>query len=68
METVKYHVPAISCSHCVATIRREVGELEGVTAVEADVQSKEVRVDFRPPANEIKIAALLEEIGYPAQR
>ncbi len=65
MTTVTYSVPAISCNHCTHTIELEVGELEGVQAVKADVDSKNVTITFDNPASEAKIKALLAEIEYP---
>lgn len=59
-------VPAISCGHCVKTIERELGDLEGVTSVEARQEAREVRVEWedgRTTWDEIR--ALLEEIHYP---
>ena len=64
-KTVK--VPNISCGHCVATIKREVGELDGVDSVEADAETKSVTVRFGPPVDWKRISALLDEIGYPPQ-
>ncbi len=66
MTTVTYSVPAISCMHCTHTIEMEVGELEGVKSVKADVDSKNVVIMFDAPASEDKIKALLAEIEYPA--
>jgi len=66
METVKFHVPNISCGHCVMTIKREAGELEGVSSVEGDPAIKDVQIAFSPPATPEGIKALLQEIGYPA--
>jgi copper chaperone len=67
METRTVHVPAISCHHCTATIQRELGEVAGVSGVEADVASKQVTVTWQPPATWRAILDLLDEIGYPAQ-
>lgn len=66
METKTFSAPAIHCGHCTMTIQREVGELEGVTAVKADPHTKQVTVSWQAPATWDKIAALLTEIGYPA--
>jgi copper chaperone len=66
METVKLHVPNISCGHCVMTIKREVGELVGVSAVEGNPATKDVEISFEPPATAEGIKSLLDEIGYPA--
>jgi copper chaperone CopZ len=67
MTTVTYHVPSISCGHCVHTIERELSDLEGIASVEADQASKQVRVEYGPPADETKIQGLLTEINYPPQ-
>ena len=44
MATKTFKVPNISCGHCVMTIEREVGELEGVTSVKAEEASQMVSV------------------------
>ena len=65
MTTVSYSVPAINCMHCTHTIEMEVGELQGVQSVKADVNTKNVQITFDAPASEDKIKALLTEINYP---
>ena len=65
MTTVTYTVPAISCMHCTHTIETEVGELQGVQSVKADMNTKNVTIMFDAPADEAKIKALLAEIEYP---
>lgn len=64
MSTVEYKVPNISCDHCVHTIKMEIGDLEGVENVEADMNTQQVKVLFGDPASEEKIVSLLEEINY----
>jgi hypothetical protein len=50
------------------TIQREVGELEGVTSVQAEGDTQTVTVEWNePPANWDGIRALLEEINYPPE-
>ena len=66
MATEKLSVPNISCGHCVMTIQRELGELEGVSKVEGDPTSKEITVNFDTPATVEKIKSTLQEINYPA--
>lgn len=65
MTTVTYSVPAIHCMHCTHTIELEVGEMEGVKSVKADMNTKDVVIMFEAPATEEKIKALLSEIEYP---
>ena len=67
MTSVTYSVPAIHCMHCTHTIELEVGELEGVKSVKADLDSKNVKIDFDSPADEEQIKALLAEIEYPVK-
>ncbi len=65
MTTVSYNVPAMHCSHCTHTIETELGELEGIQSVKADLNTKKVSVTFSAPADEDKIKAFLAEIEYP---
>ena len=65
MTTVSYSVPAIHCEHCTHTIEMEVGELQGVQVVKADLDTKKVQITFDAPASEENIKALLAEIEYP---
>jgi copper chaperone len=68
MATKTFKVPNISCGHCVMTIEREVGELQGVTSVKAEEASKMVTVNWNePPATWDGIQALLAEINYPPE-
>jgi copper ion binding protein len=58
-------VPGISCGHCVKTIEREVGEMEGVSSVSAEAATRTVRIEWdesRTSWEEIR--NLLEEIHY----
>ena len=65
MTTVTYSVPAINCMHCTHTIEMELGELQGIQSVKADVNTKNVQITFDKPASEEKIKALLTEMNYP---
>ena len=67
MTTVTYSVPAMHCGHCIHTVEMEVGELQGVQSVKADLDSKKVEITFDSPANEEKIKSLLAEIEYPVE-
>jgi copper ion binding protein len=67
MTTVRFHVPDISCDHCVKTIQRAVNEVQGVTDVRGDVQAKSVEVQFGPPASQEDIVGAMTEWGYPPE-
>lgn len=66
MTKITYHVPGISCGHCIHTIKTELGDLPGVSKVEAELETKMVTVEFDAPATNEKIKNLLVEINYPA--
>jgi copper ion binding protein len=68
MEAITLNAPDISCGHCVATVEKAVGSLEGVEAVTADVDSKDVNVTYDASKTGVsEITATLEEAGYPAK-
>ena len=60
-------VPNISCGHCVSAIESELTEMQGVTSVKADAESKTVTVRWDAPASIESIRATLAEINYPAE-
>ena len=64
MASKTFSVPNISCNHCVMTIKRELGELEGVTSVTAEAETKTVTVEWDSPATWEGIKSLLTEINY----
>ncbi len=66
METKKLSVPNISCGHCVMTIKRELGEIKGVSKVEGDPDKKEISVSWDAPATLDQIKSTMKEINYPA--
>ena len=66
MEKERLHIPNISCGHCVMSIKRELEELEGISAVEGDPEKKEITIQWDAPASLEKIKATLKEINYPA--
>ena len=63
-----FHVPTISCQHCVHTIKMELSEIEGVQSVVPDAVTKDDMVVFQDPASEQAIIDLLEEINYPVKK
>lgn len=67
MENKTFIIPAISCGHCVITIKNELSEIAGVKKVEGDPQSKSISVEWELPATLNKILNTLKQINYPAQ-
>ncbi|MBD3286689.1 heavy metal transporter [candidate division WOR-3 bacterium] len=60
-------VPNISCIYCGKSIKRELGEIEGVIKVLINLPLHEVYVSWKSPATWEEIAARLREIDYPVQ-
>ncbi len=65
MATRTFSVPNISCNHCVMTIKREIGALQGVSAVDASAETKRVTVSYDSDEALAQVKATLDEIGYP---
>ncbi|HOM67483.1 MAG: Mercuric transport protein periplasmic component precursor [Chloroflexi bacterium ADurb.Bin120] len=65
MKSVTYLAPNISCKHCTHTIAMELMAIEGVSKVDADVQTRLVTITFDDPATEQQLKATLAEINYP---
>ncbi len=68
MTTITLRAPAISCQHCVHTIKTELADVGGVASVDANEKTKLVTVSFDAPATEADIEAKMAEIGYPAEK
>ena len=66
MKTVTYSVPNISCNHCTHSITMELSDIEGVSEVDANVQTRLVTVKFTEPATEEILKSTLATINYPA--
>ena len=67
MEKQDLTIPNISCGHCVAAIKDELSELEGVGNVSGNPESKVMHVEWDAPATLAAIREKLQEINYPAE-
>jgi copper ion binding protein len=65
MDSRTVKVPNISCHHCVMTVERELGDLNGVQSVDVDLEAKTVTVEWEAPVTWEDIRDLLTEINYP---
>ena len=64
-ETVTYTVPAIHCEHCAMSIREELSEVEGVDAVDVDLDAKLVSVAGRD-LDDAALRSAIADAGYEA--
>jgi copper chaperone CopZ len=62
MEIV-YAVPGVSCEHCRNALTSELSRVDGVDAVEVDLEGKLVRVHGEH-LDDVEIRAAIGEAGY----
>ncbi len=60
-------IPNISCDHCIASIRSELNELEGVNFVTGNSENKTITVEWTAETTYTAICNRLQEINYPVQ-
>ncbi len=59
--TRTYAVPGVSCDHCKQSIESEVSTVDGVVAVEVDVEAKLVTVSG---GDDAAIRTAIDDAGY----
>ncbi|MFI6299185.1 heavy-metal-associated domain-containing protein [Nonomuraea sp. NPDC050790] len=57
-----YNVTGMTCGHCVASVKEEVGEVAGVTDVDVDLSTGLVTVTGA--ADDSLVRAAIKEAGY----
>ena len=62
--TTTITVSGMSCDHCVAGVREEVGQLDGVTGVDVELATGTVTVVSEAPVDPAAVAAAVDEAGY----
>jgi copper chaperone len=65
MEVLTYSVPGMHCGHCKQAVERELSGVDGVSAVEADLDSKVVTVSGQGLSDHA-LRNAIEEAGYEA--
>lgn len=61
--TRTYTVAGMTCAHCVAAVRQEVGALVGVRAVEVDLASGRLTVQGEG-VTDLAVEGAVDEAGY----
>ncbi|GHC81638.1 heavy-metal-associated domain-containing protein [Streptomyces collinus] len=64
MPATTYAVSGMSCGHCKATLTRAIGELDGVSGVEVDLDSGHVTVTGSAEPDDAAVAEAVDEAGY----
>jgi len=60
--TATYTVTGMTCGHCVASVKEEVGNVPGVETVDVQLEGGQLTVTGDVPADAVKAA--VEEAGY----
>ena len=67
MTTTTITVTGMTCGHCVAAVKEEVGALPGVSAVEVDLVAgggSPVTITSEQPLDDAALATGVDEAGY----
>ena len=67
MSTATYAVTGMTCGHCAAAVTVELARLDGVSAVEVDLNvggASQVRVTSAAPLLETAVRGAVDEAGY----
>ncbi len=64
MTTTRLTITGMTCGHCEASVREELGELPGVAAVVADHAAGTAVVESAAPLDPAAVRAAVEEAGY----
>ena len=68
MATSVLNVPDISCGHCQATITKALSPLPGVQAVNVDIPTRKVTVEYDPAVVQVdQMKDVLAEEDYPVE-
>jgi copper chaperone len=64
MSTTSATVAGMTCAHCVAAVREEVGAIAGVESVDVDLASGAVTITSDGPVDTEALRRAVEEAGY----
>lgn len=68
MSTITYTVTGMSCGHCEASVRKEVGGIAGIRDVEVSAKTGALTVTSDGSVDDVQVAAAVAEAGYSAVR
>ncbi len=62
--TTVYNVSGMTCGHCKATLTKEIGALDGVLAVNVDLETGQVAVTSSGEPDDALLAKVVDDAGY----
>ena len=66
MTTSEYRVDGMSCGHCEAAIKEEVGRLPGVERVDVSADTGRLLITSSAPIDPAAVLGAVDEAGYEA--
>ena len=66
MSTSEYRVSGMSCGHCEAAVKDEVGQLPGVKSVDVNARTGRLVVTSFVPLDANAVLGAVDEAGYEA--
>ncbi|OBB68543.1 MULTISPECIES: heavy-metal-associated domain-containing protein [unclassified Mycobacterium] len=66
MTTSEYRVDGMSCGHCEAAVKDEVGRLPGVERVDVSADTGRLVVTSSVPVDAAAVLGAVDEAGYEA--
>ncbi|MFC8045907.1 heavy-metal-associated domain-containing protein [Nocardia sp. NPDC057353] len=68
MPSTTYTVTGMTCGHCAAAVKSEIGKIDGVTGVDVDLESGAVTVASTGALADDAVQAAVDEAGYEVAR
>ena len=66
MATATFTATGMTCQHCVASVTKEVSELDHVTSVTVDLPTGKVTVESDAPIPADEVITAIDKAGYAA--
>lgn len=66
MTVAEYQVSGMSCAHCEAAIRDEVGQLDGVQQIEVSAETGRLVITSETDLDTDRVLTAVDEAGYSA--
>lgn len=68
MTTIEYAVTGMTCGHCEMSVREEVQQVTGVSAIDVSATTGRLVVSGGQSIDDAAVLAAVEEAGYRAVR
>ncbi|MEU1208196.1 cation transporter [Nocardia sp. NPDC005825] len=68
MATSTYTVTGMTCGHCVGSVQKEIGKIDGVTSVDVDLASGLVKIESAAELADADVIDAVDEAGYEVAR